>query len=329
MLLAGDIGGTKTVLAVFSAENPYTPVIKEKFSSGAYPNLEAIVQQFLNHHNVTIEAAAFGVAGPVVNGVSKITNLTWTIDRAILQKTTGIEKITILNDLVATANAIPVLGPEDLHTLSGGAAVADGTIAVIAPGTGLGEAFLTADNGHYTAHPSEGGHASFSPSNAFETGLLSYLLPKFRGHVSTERVCSGTGIPNIYDYLRDIGFADEPQWFAEQLAKAGDRTPLIANNALSDDPLPLCTETLERFASILGAETGDLALTFYATGGVYLGGGIPPRILPVLESKYFHRPFCNKGRFTELMKNIPIHVILNSRAALLGAARAGWELLKR
>lgn len=328
MLLAGDVGGTKTVLAVYSAENRYSPIIEEKFSSGAYPNLEAIVKQFLNHHNVTINAAAFGVAGPVVNGVSKITNLTWTIDNAVLRAATGIEKITILNDLVATANAIPVLGADDLKVLNAGEAVPDGTIAVIAPGTGLGEAFLTSNNGRYRAHPSEGGHASFSPSNAFETGLLSYLLPKFHGHVSTERVCSGSGIPNIYDYLRDIGFADEPAWFGKQLAQAGDRTPLIANNALSDDPLPLCIETLERFASILGAETGDLGLTFYATGGVYLGGGIPPRILPILESSHFHQPFCNKGRFTQLMKNIPINVILNPKAALLGAARAGWELLE-
>lgn len=327
MLLAGDIGGTKTVLALFSAETNFTPLNRKKFASAEYDSLEDIVSEYLHKQDAHVDAAAFGVAGPVVNNRSNITNLNWTIDGNTLADRCDIPQAILLNDLVATANAVPILPDRDLHILNEGNAVDGGTIAVIAPGTGLGEAFLTWNGKEYVAHPSEGGHSSFSPSNQLELELLEYLFPKFGGHVSTERVCSGMGIPNIYDFFKDSGYAEESAELAAKLAAATDRTPIISADALSNTPSQLAQHTLETFAQILAAEMADMAVTFLATGGVYLGGGIPPRILPFLQTDAFLDAFCAKGRFSNLMKQIPVRVILNAKAALLGAARAGFQLL--
>jgi glucokinase len=201
-----------------------------------------------------------------------------------------------------------------------------GAIAVVAPGTGLGEAFLTWDGSRYVAQPSEGGHADFAPTNPLEVGLLQYLWERYE-HVSYERVCSGLGIPNIYAYLRDSGYAAEPAWLAEVLAQAQDPTPIIVNTALDQSqPCELCMGTLDTFVSILGAEAGNMALNTLATGGVYLGGGIPPRILPALERAHFMRSFYNKGRFGEFLARIPVYVIMNPKVALLGAAAFGLTM---
>jgi glucokinase len=221
-----------------------------------------------------------------------------------------------------------VLEPGDLHTLNAGQVVAGGAIAVIAPGTGLGEAFLTWDGARYRAHTSEGGHADFAPTNEFEIGLLRYVQQRFR-HVSFERVCSGKGLPNIYAYLKDSGYAEEPQWLAERLAQANDPVPTIVNAALESDQdarCELCIAALNAFVSILGAEAGNLALKVLATGGVYLGGGIPPRILSYLEGEPFLQAFRRKGRFTDLLSRVPLQVILNPNVALLGAACHGFEM---
>ncbi len=328
MLLAGDIGGTKTVLALFSAETNFTPLNRKKYVSADYDSLDAIVADYLHKQSASVQAAAFGVAGPVVENRAHITNLGWTIDAAVLGEHCNIPKVVLLNDLVATANAVPILPAKDLHILNEGDSIEQGAIAVIAPGTGLGEAFLTWDGGQYVAHPSEGGHSAFSPSNLLELELLSFLFPKFGGHVSTERVCSGMGIPNIYDFYKSRDFASEPPEMTEKLAHAEDRTPVISADAMSDSPSPLAKRTLETFAEILAAEMADLALTFLATGGVYLGGGIPPRILPFLQDEAFLKTFFAKGRFSDMMTRIPVRVILNSKAALLGAARAGYQLLE-
>ena len=321
MLLAGDIGGTKTALAVFSPEaGPRAPLAEATFPSGRYPSLEALVQEFLTQVNLKVERATFGVAGPVVAGQSRITNLPWVMDELQLQKALGLSGVRLLNDLEAIANGVPSLEPADLHTLNVGEPASGGAIAIIAPGTGLGEAYLTWDGSHYQAHASEGGHTDFAPINPLEIGLLSYLLERL-GHVSYERVCSGRGIPNIYAYLRDSGYAEEPDWLAEQLAAADDPTPIIVNNALkSDSACDLCVATLNSFVSILGTEAGNLALKVLATGGVYLGGGIPPRILPALEERRFLDAFQAKGRMSDLMERMPVHVILNPKVALLGAA---------
>jgi glucokinase len=327
MLLAGDIGGTKTNLALYSSQGTarQLPFIEATFPSGNYPSLEAIINQFLSNLNLpeAIDYACFGVAGPVVNRSATVTNLPWVMDESQLAHTLHIPYVHILNDLEAIANAVPLLGPADVSTLNEGHAVSQGAIAVIAPGTGLGEAFLTWDGNKYQAHTSEGGHADFAPSNELEIDLLRYLFARYR-HVSFERVCSGKGIPNIYNFLKESGYANESPELAERLAVAEDPTPLIFNAALrADEPDKICVATLNTFVSILGAETGNLALKVLATGGVYLGGGIPPRILPLLAKGQFMQAFQRKGRFTELLGHIPVHVILNPKVALLGAASAG------
>ena len=327
MLLAGDIGGTKTSLAIFAAKDALeAPLFKGTLPSAHYPSLAALVQDFLSQVTVPIERAVFGVAGPVMDGKAKITNLPWLMEEEGLQQELRIPIVHLLNDLVAMANAVPLLEPSDLLTLNVGKHTPNGTLAVVAPGTGLGEAFLTWDGTRYNTYPSEGGHADFAPTNAFEIGLLAYML-EHMGHVSYEHVCSGIGIPNIYDYLKQTVVFEEPSWLTEQLAKVQDRTPTIVNAALSQSqPAELCVATLNTFVSILGAEAGNMALKVLATGGLYLGGGMPARILPFLQGQEFLRSFKNKGRFSELLASIPVHVILNSQAALIGAAAHGFDI---
>jgi glucokinase len=329
MLLAGDIGGTKTNLAIFSLEaGPRAPLVEATFPSVRYPSLEALVSEFLAGVDWKPERASFGVAGPVVAGRATITNLPWVINETQLQTALDLSPggVRLLNDLVAIAYAIPLLEADDLHTLNQGQAAPGGAIAVIAPGTGLGEGFLTWDGSRYRAHASEGGHTDFAPTNLLEVDLLRYLLDRFE-HVSYERVCSGRGLPNIYAFLKDSGYAEEPAWLAERLAAVGDPNPVIAKAAFDDErQCELCVATLDTFVSILGTEAGNMALNVLATGGVYLGGGIPPRILPALEGVRFMRAFRDKGRMSDLMERIPVHVILNPKVALLGAACHGLEI---
>jgi glucokinase len=325
-LLAGDIGGTKTSLGVFSSRGgPRKPLSEATFASADYPSLEVLAAQFLVQAGHVVTRASFGVAGPVVGGRADVTNLPWTVDERALAETLGLRGARLLNDLDAIAHAVPVLDQSDLHTLHQGQPIHHGPIAVLAPGTGLGEAFLTWDGSRYEAHASEGGHADFAPRDELQIGLLQYLLRDLE-HVSYERVCSGHGLPNIYRYLRDAGRAEELPWFRQQLRSAEDATPIIANAALDKEPpCPLCVATLETFVSILGAEAGNLALKVVATGGVYLGGGIPPRILPILEKGHILKAFRAKGRLSALVAPIPVHVILNPQAALLGAAQHGLD----
>jgi glucokinase len=327
MLLAGDIGGTKTELALFAPERgPRAPLARERFHSASYPGLDAIAREFLGKVGLPATDACFDVPGPVVDGRANLTNLPWVLEEQALATSLGLESVHLLNDLVAVANAVPRLGPADLHTLNDGAAQAGGAIAVIAPGTGLGQAFLTWDSSAYRAHASEGGHSDFGPNTELETELLRYLRARL-GHVSVERVCSGIGIPNLYDFLRDRGQVPETPELAKRLAAADDRTPLILEAALEPDGTDrLCAATLGLFVSILGAEAGNLALKTLATGGVYLAGGIPPRILPALDGGRFMDAFRRKGRFADLLGRIPVHVIVDD-AALLGVAAYGLSLL--
>jgi glucokinase len=217
-----------------------------------------------------------------------------------------------------------LLEPGDLETLNPGTPAPGGAIAIIAPGTGLGEAFLTWGGTRYQAHPSEGGHVDFAPATARELDMLRFLQSRF-GHVSYERVCSGRGLPNIYAYLRESRVAEEPAWLAEQLETAADRTPVIVEAAQADPPCALCVATLDTFVSIMGAEAGNLALKVLATGGVYVAGGIPRRILPALERDGFMQAFRRKGRFAELLDRIPVHVVLNLKVGLMGAASIGLD----
>ncbi len=328
MLLAGDIGGTKTNLAVFSIDDEdgwKKPLAEATFPSGRYLSLEALVEEFQEQHHFKLDRASFGVAGPVVGGRATITNLPWVLEENHLKKALNIPSVSLLNDLTAIAHGVPYLGPDDLHTLNTGHSARAGAIAVIAPGTGLGEAFLTWENNRYHPHTSEGGHTDFAPADEIQLELLRYLQLRYT-HVSFERVCSGKGLPNIYTFLKESGHASEPVWLAEKLAQADDRTPVIVDNAMDKErACEICVTTMEFFVSILGAEAGNLALKVLSTGGVYLGGGIPPRILPFLAEGRFMQSFLRKGRLSDVLIPMPVHVILNPNIALLGAARHGFE----
>lgn len=324
MLLAGDIGGTKTSLAIYDLDLHH-PLAEATFPSDDYDNLETIAREFLAQVDYQVEAASFGVAGPVVNGHVKTTNLPWEMDETALREALGVRRVFLLNDLESIGNAVPRLEAEDIFTLNEGQPEPGGAIGVIAPGTGLGEGFLVWDGRHYRAQPSEGGHTDFGPTTPTQTELLQYWQ-KLKGHVSYEWVCSGIGIGNIYEFFKATNYAPEPDWLAEQFAASDDPTPIIVQTALNQDE-PLCKATLDTFVAILGAEAGNLALKILATGGIYLGGGIPPRILPVLQTGAFMQAFCNKGRFGELLARVPVRVILNPQAALMGAAAYGLEMM--
>ncbi|HLJ58160.1 MAG TPA: glucokinase [bacterium] len=330
MLLAGDIGGTKTALGIFTPDaGPRSPLAQATFPSHHYPSLEAIIEEFLRQTKPSIDRASFGVAGPVINGVAKITNVPWTVDDAALGRTLRGAPVRVVNDLVAIASAVPALEASDRHTVNRGTTVSGGAIGIVAPGTGLGEAFLTWDGGRYRAYPSEGGHADFAPRTPVQRGLLA-ALARDGSHVSYERVCSGLGIPHIYAYLRDNGAAPEPAWLAQELAAADDPTPVIMRAALEHEPpSQLAADTLGEFVAILGAEAGNLALKVLATGGVYLGGGIPPRITASLEDGRFMQAFTDKGRLSTILSAIPVHVITHPGVALVGAACVGLDLPTR
>jgi glucokinase len=328
MLLVGDVGGTKTSLALVSAEGgPRDPVVETTFPSREYSNLGDLVSEFLSQVDFPVESASFGVAGPVVDRRVEVTNLPWVIDGRTLEDKLGITTVRLLNDLEAIAYAVPFLDSEDIYILNEGKQVQGGNKAVIAPGTGLGEAFLTWDGSRYRAYPSEGGHVDFGPTTPVQMDMLLYLQKKF-DRVSYERVCSGIGIPNIYEYFKEGGHAEEPEWLSRELAEVDDPTPVIAKAALAEGQIcDLCQMTMDIFVSVLAAETGNLALKVLATGGVYLGGGIPPRILPLLKGDRFLASFREKGRFKDFLSDVPVYVILNPKVALLGAACHGLGLL--
>ena len=323
MLLAGDIGGTKTVLAIFEQDEVdfnRNPLFEEVFPSSAFASLEAVVHAFLQDTPIELDGlsgASFGVAGPVVDQRAEVTNLDWTIEASAISKTLNTNTY-LLNDLEAIANAVPHLEADDLYTLNEGKPDPDGAIAVIAPGTGLGEAFLVWEGQRYQSYPSEGGHAAFAPTTAQQIDLLAYWLRQM-DHVSYERLCSGIGIPNIYQFLLDTGEFTEPAWLRGALAAAADPTPVIIESAVNEKAA-ICVETLNLFMEILGGESANLALKVLATGGVYVGGGIPPRILPELAAGRFMDVFCSKGRFSEMMAAMPVYVIRNPKVALFGAA---------
>ena len=326
-ILVGDIGGTKTILAVFSSQTGVEKCLVEmNFLSNHYDSLEDIIKEFLAKVELPVDRACFCVAGPVVNCRSQITNLKWVVDALVIQSKFNLSTVTLLNDLEAMAYAIPILKAEDIFTLNVGEPIAGGSIAVLAPGTGLGEGFLTCKNGQYSAHASEGSHVSFAPVGALQMGLLTFMNQQGFDHVSFERVCSGgLGIPYLYAYLKNKGITAEPKWIADQLMNCEDPSPVIFNAA--QDPARKCelaTATLDLFVAILGAEAGNLALKVLSTGGIYLGGGIPPRILKELQKPAFLEALQSKGRFRTLLTNMPVHVILNPKPGLLGAAAHGF-----
>ncbi|MBW2158077.1 MAG: glucokinase [Deltaproteobacteria bacterium] len=317
-VLAGDIGGTKTNLGLF-VKGKVRPVPKviETFSSQNALDLEHIVQQFLEIHPVPVTHACFGIAGPVIKGKSKTTNLPWSISEDRIKKKFDFHHVRLVNDLTATAMAIPLLSKDELYPLNQAASIKEQNFALIAPGTGLGQAMLIYQNNRYLPVPSEGGHADFAPNNEAEMKLWRYLHQHY-GHVSIERVVSGSGLVNIYNWLKDSGRFNEPEWLKQKL-KVMDSAKAITEAALASKD-PGCVETLNMFVSIFGAAAGNLALTGITTGGVYLGGGIPPKILSKLKEDIFMEAFTNKGRFKGFLEKIPVKVVLNDKAALIGAA---------
>lgn len=326
MLIAGDIGGTTTRLALVSEQaGPRHFLAEQEFRSGDYPGLEPIVTSFLARVNADVTSACFDVAGPVIAGRAHLTNLPWELEETVLQNTLNLPAVNLLNDLQALAHAVPHLQADETVTINTGKPVEHGALAVLAPGTGLGEAFLVWHDGAYIACPSEGGHADFAPANPLQAGLLAYLSKTF-DHVAYERVCAGSGLPNVYDYLRSLDPSQETAALAASLAGAQDRTPLIIDAAAADDNL--ASATLRMVIDIWGAEAGNLALKVVATGGLYLGGGMPPRLIQQLRDGAFMRAFTAKGRFAARLADVPVHVI-TVNAALLGAALYGLEKLQK
>jgi glucokinase len=327
MILAGDVGGTKTRLALVDPEEgPRKVVAEQTIRSASYDSLEEMVANFLQRHG-GVEAACFGVAGPVIDGHAKVTNLMWDADAASLREHCDIGRVLLVNDLVATASSIPHLQPDELHELNPGKADPHGTIGVLAPGTGLGEAYLVWDGTRHRPLPSEGGHCSFAPRDQTEIDLLTFLSQRF-DHISYERVCSGSGIQNLYSFFRHRDPDEELPDVAAAIDAAEDPTPIIVESATSDtDHSPVCRRTVRLFVSILGGEAGNLALKLLSTGGIYLGGGIPPRIVPLLDKPLFLSTYTHKGRFGELTKSIPVRVILRPDAALIGAAAEACALV--
>jgi glucokinase len=323
VILAGDVGGTKTVLAVFdpsAGPNGLRLVREQTFPCAEYPSLEAILDQFMTPRQAeALWAAAFGVAGPVDGNVSKITNLPWTIDGKLLSKKLGGIRVDLLNDLQSWALGSLVLPADAFTVLQNGARAADGPIAVIAPGTGLGEAILVADNGRYRALASEGGHADFAPTTDEEIALLKFLRARYGGHVSYERVLSGDGIGDLYDFARAQSGTPEPAWLAKDIAATADRNAVVSKTALAGTDA-VCTRALELFVEILGAEAGNLALRVMATGGVVIGGGIPAKVLPALQTGRLIARLADKGRFSAWARGLSVRVALDPRAAILGAA---------
>lgn len=318
MILAGDIGGTKSNLALFDESDPRNPIVERTFRSGNYPGLEALAREFIDQDiDDRVTSACFGVPGPVVGDRCETPNLPWIISTSGLRQALGIEAVEVINDLEATGYGIPLLNREELLTLNEGSP-RPGNAALIAAGTGLGEAMLYWDGESLIPVTSEGGHSDFAPRNDVEIELLRYLLSRF-DHASCERVVSGPGLFNIYSFLRDSDYGEEPPWFAERMNQ-GDPSAVISEVALAgqDD---LCIKALEMFVSLYGAEAGNLALKFMAAGGLYVGGGIAPKIIDKLCDGMFMRSFVDKGRLSSLLETIPVRVILNQKTALYGAAR--------
>ncbi|MBI5582244.1 MAG: glucokinase [Deltaproteobacteria bacterium] len=319
MLLVGDIGGTNTRLALIEPLKGHLNFLAERtFSSREEPSLESALRKFLTHPFPPLRGAAFGVAGPVRQGRCEATNLPWVIDSRELARELTLPRVGLINDWEAGAYGLDALEEQDFEVLNPGAPEARGNRAVIAAGTGLGEVGIFWDDREYRPFASEGGHADFAPRNHLEMGLLDYLL-KRHPRVSAERVVCGQGLFTIYQFLRDQGHGEEPQWLVD-LLRQKDPPAVITEQALTGKS-SLCTQALDLFVSLYGAEAGNMALKVMATGGVYLGGGIAPKIIAKLKEPVFLNAFTAKGRMRPLLQTMPVRVIMNPKVALLGAAR--------
>jgi|GraSoiStandDraft_44_1057316.scaffolds.fasta_scaffold42380_2 glucokinase len=320
MILAGEIGATRTRLAGFETEGSRLQLVVEKsFMSQEHAGLTEIITTFIQTEGILVNRACFGVAGPVRRGRSKISNLPWIIDSRDLAKQLKLDSVGMINDLEAYAYGIDGLDSKDFVVLNEGSEDAEGNRAVISARTGLGVAGLYWDG--YRHHPfgCEGGHSDFAPRNELEMALLSYLQKKY-GRISCERLLSGPGIKNIYDFLRDTKRAEEPQALKDQIAGTPDAPALISKLAAAGTT-PICDQTMSIFVSIYGAETGNVALNFLSTGGIYIGGSVAAKNVSKMKDPIFMQSFLDKGRLVPLMKEIPVSIVLNDDAGMIGAAR--------
>ena len=327
MILAGDIGGTNARLALFDVQSGdvqnghFNLAAATIFPSRRYASLDVIVTEFVRTAGVHPTQACFGVAGPVTNGRVETSNLPWTIESRRLAEELNLKNVTLINDLEATGWGIAALAPEDLVPLNTISAKNPGNQCIIAAGTGLGEGGLYWDGQRHHVFATEGGHCDFAPLNDLQVELFRYLHARY-GHVSYERVLSGPGLVNVFDFLRDTGKGKVPEWLAEQMLKM-DPAAAVSEAAM-EGKCAMCAQALDIFVSVFGAEAGNLALKVKATGGVFLAGGIAPKILSRLATPIFLQAFLGKGRMQHLMELMPVKVITNDKLALLGAARCAW-----
>lgn len=325
-ILAGDIGGTKTVLAHYvHTDGQLLCEARQQYPSKDYPHFADVVDAFLKAHpSTTVDAACFGIAGPVIGGVCRTTNLPWEITTEALQTQLGTQQVRLLNDLESTAYGMLYLDEERFVDLNPNAKTAPGNIAVIAAGTGLGEALLLFDGQGYRPVGTEGGHSDFAPTDTRQSVLLSWLRGHYPEHVSVERVLSGPGLYTLYEFLRDGGQFAEPE-FMRDLSADADRSAAVSRGALEAND-PLCREALTLFARIYGAEAGNLALKSLSVGGVLIGGGIAPKILPFLQ-EHFMQTFTAKGRFAPLLSDVRVRVSLDPQTSLTGAVHFAIDTL--
>lgn len=325
MLLVGDIGATNTRLALFENKKEIKICKENKFLSNNFSSLIDVIREFLRNEKVKIDAASFGVAGPVKKGVCQTTNIPWLIDIREIARELKISKAYLLNDLEASAYGVSCLRKEDLYVLNEGESNAAGNACILAAGTGLGEAGLYFDGKNLLPFACEGGHTDFGPQNDLEIELLKFLRKKY-GHVSYERILSGIGIYNLYEFLIAGKIEQRDEKLEKELENTTQPQLVITQKGVNKES-KICERVIDWFISIYGAEAGNAALKFFALGGVYVGGGIAPRILEKIKEGNFMSSFANKGRFAKLMMSIPVKVILNDKASLFGAWH--YALLKK
>lgn len=320
MILAGDIGGTKTNLAIFAFDGDNLEIkAKAQFASRDFTSLEDVIAEFSKIASLEeVDKACFGVAGPIINGDCRTTNLPWDVSAQNLQKFLATKKVILMNDLEATAYGMSRLKDDEFVNINPTGRKVDGNRAVIAAGTGLGEAILFHEGENYHPIGSEGGHCDFAPVTSEQDALLKWMRERYHGHVSFERILSGPGIYALYEFLLDIDAAPQPAAMIN-LKATQDKSAMISELAIKEND-PLCVKTLKLFCEIYAAEAGNLALKSMSLGGVYIGGGIAPKILPFMTSGDFMNNFANKGRFEELLRGMEVKISLNDETALLGAA---------
>ncbi len=321
-VLAGDVGGTKTNLAFFKlSKNNLEMQIEKSYPSAKYPSLIDIIKLFLSENNLSLpDRICAGVAGPITKGVAEITNLSWELDVEDIKKEIGIDKVHLLNDLEATAFGLAGLNQNDFISLCDGDKAVKGNIAIIAPGTGLGEAGLYWDGNYYHPFPTEGGHCDFCPRTDLDIDLFHFLQKKY-GIVSWEKLVAGPGIHDIYLFLRSIRNVEEPLWLTDAL-KQDDPSAVISHAAVNNKDA-VCSETMEHFIRYLARESSNLVLKMKATGGLFLGGGIPPKIASLLQQGIYYKNYLDCDRMQNLLKQVPIYIITNDKTALIGAAWYG------